>query len=83
MLSGLVCFILSRRSSCLHEALQGVSTPQCLKVAMINVYIIACLKHITAKEGVTLSYRSRSEEARRNNAISKQKQRLKSVSDPD
>ena len=53
---------------------------------MIKVYKVdkvACLKHMTAQEGVALSYRSRSEEARRNNAISKQNQRLKFTADPE
>ena len=63
-------------------------TPQCLKclkLSIIKIYKIdkvACLKHnITVKGG--LSYRSRSEEARRSNALSKQKQCLKSISDPE
>ena len=41
-------------------------TPQCLELAMMKVYKVdkaACLKHIAAKEGIILSYRSRSEEA--------------------
>ena len=61
-------------------------TPQCLKLVMIKVYKVdkvACLKHMTAQEGVALSYRSRSEEARRNNAISKQNQHLKFTADPE
>ena len=57
-----------------------------IKVCKIDK--VACLKHtyihcITTKEGVALLYRSRSKEARRNNAISKQSQHLKSISDPD
>ena len=49
-------------------------TLQCLMIKVYKIDKVACLKHIAAKEGVTLSYRSRSEEARRNNAINKQKQ---------
>ena len=52
-------------------------TPQCIKFAMISVYKldkIVCLKHIAAEEGVSLSYHSRSEEARRASARKKQKQ---------
>ena len=48
-------------------------TPQCLKLAMMKVYIVdkvACLKHIAA-EGIILSYRSRSEEAKRMTALKK------------
>ena len=51
-------------------------TPQCLKSAMIKVYKVdkvACLKHISAEDGVTLSYRSRTEEARREASLKKQK----------
>jgi len=42
--------------------------PQSLKLAMIKVQEVdrvACLKHISAEEGAGLSYRSRTEEARR------------------
>ena len=42
--------------------------PQSLKLAMMKVYKVdkvACLKHISAEEGAGLSYRSRTEEARR------------------
>ena len=55
-------------------------TPQCIKLAMISVYKVdkvVCLKHIAAEEGVSLSYRSRSEEARRTSARRKQKQRAR------
>ena len=38
--------------------------PQCLKLSMIKVYKVACLKHIAAEEGTVLSYRSRTEESR-------------------
>ena len=41
--------------------------PQSLKMAMTNVYKtdkVVCLKHIGAQEGISLTYRSRSEEAR-------------------
>ena len=43
-------------------------SPQCLKLAMMKVFKVdkvACLKHLAAKEGVVVSYRSRTEEARR------------------
>ena len=43
-------------------------TPQCLKLAMIKVYKVdkvTCLKHMAAEDGIVLSYRSKSEEARR------------------
>ena len=59
-------------------------TPQCLKLAMIKVYKVdkvACLKHIAAEEGTVLSYRSRTEESRRMEALAKQKQRMKYVPD--
>ena len=55
-------------------------TPQCFKLAMISVYKldkIVCLKHVAAKEDVSLSYCSRSEEVRRKSARKKQKQRAK------
>ena len=58
--------------------------PQSLKLAMIKVYKVdkvACLKHISAEEGAGLSYRSRTEEARRMLAENRQKQRVKSVPD--
>ena len=58
--------------------------PQCLKLAMIKVYKVdkvACLKHIAAEEGTVLSYRSRTEESRRMQALAKQKQRMKCVPD--
>ena len=47
-------------------------TPQCLKLAMMKVYKVdkvACLKHIAAEEGSVLSYRSKTEEARRMQAL--------------
>ena len=43
-------------------------SPNCLKAVMIKVYKgdkVACLKHIEAEEGTTLSYRSKTEEARK------------------
>ena len=55
-------------------------TPQCIKLAMISVYKldkVVCLKHIAAEEGISLSYRSRTEEARRTSARKKQKQRAR------
>ena len=41
---------------------------QSIKMAMTNVYKrdkVVCLKHIGAQEGISLTYRSRSEEARK------------------
>ena len=52
---------------------------QCLKLSMIKVYIkdkFSCLNHITAKKGVPLLYRSKTEESRRTSAAKKQSQRL-------
>ena len=52
-------------------------TPQGIKLAMISVYKVdkvVCLKHIAVEEGVILSYRSTSEEAKRTSARKKQKQ---------
>lgn len=57
-------------------------TPGHLKLAMIKVYKIdkvACLKHMAAEKGVSLSYRSRTEDARRMSAAKKQQQRLNKV----
>ena len=51
-------------------------TPQCIKLAVISMYNVdkvVCLKHIAEEEGVSLSYRSRSEEARRTSARKKAK----------
>ena len=51
---------------------------------MIKVYKVdkvACLKHIAAKEGVSLSYRSQTEEARRVAAAKKCQQRMKLIPD--
>ena len=59
-------------------------TPQRLKLAMIKVYKVdkvACLKHIAAEDGVSLSYRSQTEEARRTAAAKKCQQRMKVVPD--
>ena len=50
---------------------------QYIKLTMISVYkidTIVCLKHIAAEEGVSLSYRSRSEEARRTSVKNKSKE---------
>ena len=61
-------------------------TPQCIKLAMISVYKVdkvVCLKHIAAEEGVSLSYRSRSEEARRTSERKKQKQRARNQGPSD
>ena len=44
-------------------------------ISVYNVDKVVCLKHIAKEEGVNLSYRSRSEEARRISARKKQKQR--------
>ena len=52
--------------------------PQSLKLAMLKVYKldkIACLKHIAAEACISLSYRSRIEDARRDESERKQKQR--------
>ena len=52
-------------------------TPQCIKLAMISLYKVdkvVCFKHIAAEEGVSLSYRSRSEEARTSARKSKSKE---------
>ena len=56
--------------------------PKSLKMAMTNVYKIdkvVCLKHIGAQEGISLTYRSRSEEARKTAARKKQQQRYKNI----
>ena len=42
---------------------------------------VACLKHLAAEGGVTLSYRSRSEDARRTTALKKQEYRKKLIPD--
>ena len=67
-----------RNNNCKSDSLQ------CLKLSMMKVYKIdklACLKHIAAKKGVTLSYRSKTEEAR-TAATNKQSQQLtKSIPD--
>ena len=55
-------------------------SPQCLKLAMIKVYRVdklACLRHLAAEGGVSISYRSRTEESRRAAAAKKQEQRKK------
>ena len=60
-------------------------TPQYTKLTMISVYkadTIVCLKHIAAEEGVSLSYRSRSEEARRT-SVKNQKQRARNQGHSD
>ena len=52
-------------------------TPQSLKLAMINVYKHdknACCKHIAAENGCSISYRSRDEEAHKQNAESQRRQ---------
>ena len=51
---------------------------------MTNVYKVdkvACLKHIAAEDGVSLSYQSQTEEARRTAAAKKYQQRMKVVPD--
>ena len=61
-------------------------TPQCLKLALIKVYKVdkvACLRHIAAKEGIVLSYRSRSEETRRATALKKREYRKKITPDKE
>ena len=53
-------------------------TPQSLKLAIINVYKLdknICCKHIVAKNGCSISYRSRDEEAHKQNAESRRRQR--------
>ena len=52
-------------------------TPQSLKLAMINVYKLGkntCCKHIAAKNRCSISYRSRDEEAHKQNAESQRRQ---------
>lgn len=59
--------------------------PGSLTLAMMKVYKldkVACLKHIAAKQKVSLSYQSRSEEARLADVQRKQKQRQKTLA-PD
>ena len=51
--------------------------PQCLKLAMIKVDKLAYLWHLAAEGGVSMSYRSRTEESRRAAAAKKQEQRKK------
>ena len=61
-------------------------TPQCLKLAMMKVYKVdkvACLKHIAAEENIILSYRYRSEEARRMTALKKREYRNKLIPDKE
>ena len=51
-------------------------------MAMTNVYNIdkvVCLKHIGAQEGISLTYRSCSEEARKTAAKKKQQQKYKNI----
>ena len=53
-------------------------TPQSLKLAMINVYKLdknTCCKHIVAKNGCSISYRSRDKEVHKQNAESQRRQR--------
>ena len=53
-------------------------TPNNLKSAMIKVYKIdkvCCLKHFAAEDGLSLSYRSKTEESRRMEALQKIKRR--------
>ena len=52
--------------------------PQSLKLAMLKVYKLdkmACLKHIAAEACISLSYCSRTEDARRDESERKRKQR--------
>ena len=56
-----------------------------LKLAMISVYKLdklACFKHMAAEEGTSISYRRKTEEARKANAEARQRQRMK-VGKPD
>lgn len=51
-----------------------------LKLAMISLYKLdklACFKHMAAEEGISITYRRKTEEARRANAVARQKQRMK------
>ena len=48
-------------------------------MAMTNVYKVVCLKHIGAQEGISLTYLSRSEEARKTAAKKKQQPRYKNI----
>ena len=55
-----------------------IATPNNLKTPMVKVYKIdkvACLKHMVAEDGLSLSYRSKTEECRRMEALQKRKQR--------
>ena len=64
----------------------GIDTPQCLKLAMMKVYKVdkvACLKHIAAEDGIILSYRSRSEEARKMTVLKKREYRNKLIPDKE
>ena len=52
--------------------------PQPLKLAMINLYELdksTCCKHIASENGASISYRSKDEEARKQNAESRRWQR--------
>ena len=52
--------------------------PQPLKLAMINLYKLdksTCCKHIASENGASISYRSKDEEARKQNAESRRRQR--------
>ena len=53
-----------------------------LKLARISVYKLACFKHMAAEEGTSISYRRKTEEARKANAEARQTQRMK-VGKPD
>ena len=58
--------------------------PNSLKAAMIKVYKIdkvAYLKHLAAEDGLSLSYRSKTEESRRMEALQKKKQKACTVVD--
>ena len=64
------------------KTVQASENPQGIKLAMSKVYKIdevARLKHIAAQHKTSLSYRSRTEEAKRRAATKKQKQRYKNV----
>ena len=61
-------------------------TPQCLKLAMMKMYKVdkvTCLKHIAAEDGIVLSYRSKSEEARRMTAKKRQQYRMRAIPDKE
>ena len=70
--------MLSSYNKCRQNKDCKTDTPNNLKTAMVKVYKIdkvACLKHMVAEDGLSLSYRSKTEECRRMEALQKRKQR--------